>query len=294
VGLESLLYIINLNQPEIFLNLSFWFWMYLAVVMAFWYDLHFKNPGALARAKARHESVNHWLRRALRVWSSAFWDRIEHFRRWRYFKHWQNYLILPGLTFWATAAMLYLDFGQKGTQQVFVVLSSAALITTFLYLKEIFRRRKDEVDSDAFVALSVVKIYTAGLLFGAGLAITRRFCLGEWLYAALVLCLTFLLVYQALFQHAFIRLFTIGVALLIAAAMAIIAYFVYIYWGYNFYTAAIFMAAFYNLFWGVFHYYLDHALTQRVFWEIFAVSLLVAAMVIQATNFRARLLDSCF
>jgi hypothetical protein len=294
-GLEALAYILNLNQVRIFLNLSFWLWLYLAVLMVFWYDLHFKNPGALARARARHESVPHWLNRAVKIWSSAFWERIEHFRRWKYFQHWQNYLLLPGLAFWATVTMLYLNIGSWNwkIQQIFILLSGVALIFCYGYLKEIFRRRKDVVDNDAFVTLSVVKVYTAGMLYGAGMGLMRRYCLSPWLFVGLIFSLTFLLVYQALFQHRLIRFSTLMITLAIAGAMSGVGYLVYRFWGYNFYTAAIFMAACYNLFWGTFHYHLDHSLTRRVFVEILAISLLVGFMVLQVTNFKAEILGAC-
>jgi ABC-type enterochelin transport system permease subunit len=82
-------------------------------------------------------------------------------------------------------------------------------------------------------------------------------------------------------------------SLLIALIMGIIGQVVYVYWGYNYFTAAVFLTACYNFFWGVFHYRLDKALTRKAFWEILIVSLIIGSMVISVTNFSARLLDSC-
>lgn len=293
LSLQALIYILNLNQINIFLHLSLWVWILLAVLMAFWYDLHFKNPGSLARAKKRHENVTHWLGRTLKIWFTAFWDRIEHFRRWKYFKHWQNYLLLPGMTFWATVTLFYLNFGQFKPQQIFALFSSAALIVTYWYLKEIFHRRKDAVDEDIFIALSVIKIYTIVILYSAGMGLMRYFCLSPMLFTLLIFSLTFLLVYQALFQNSLIKPVNLAWTLLIAAVVSAAGYFVYVYWGYNYYTAGILLAAFYNLLWTSFHYYLDHSLTKRAFWEILAISLLIAFMILQVTNFKARILGAC-
>ena len=126
----------------------------------FLYDLHFKNPGALSRAIKRHETVAYWLHRSCKILFSAFWDRIYHIRSWRYFKHFQNYLLLPGIIFWSTVSLLYLNLGRTEVQQTFILLSSIALIITYWYLKEIFRRKKEIVDHDIFVVLSVVKLYS--------------------------------------------------------------------------------------------------------------------------------------
>ena len=75
--------------------------------------------------------------------------------------------------------------------------------------------------------------------------------------------------------------------------MAAVGQVVYVYWGYNYFTAAVFLTACYNFFWGIFHYHLDKSLTWRAFWEILIISLIMGGMVISVTNFHARLLDSC-
>jgi hypothetical protein len=66
-----------------------------------------------------------------------------------------------------------------------------------------------------------------------------------------------------------------------------------IFWGYNYFTGAVFLAVFYNLLWGIFHYSLDRALNFKVFLEIAVISLLLASMVFSVTNFKAKLLDGC-
>ncbi len=139
----------------------------------------------------------------------------------------------------------------------------------------------------------MVKIYAVGVLYAAALSWLRYNCLPAWYFSVEVLCFTFLLIYQALYQHRRVNFYTIASALIIAVLMAIIGQLVYVRWGYNYFTGAIFMTAAYNLFWGVFHYRLDGALTRQSFIEILLISVLVAAMVISVTNFRARILDGC-
>lgn len=292
-GFEALAYIVNLNEPIIFLKAAFFIWLYFALKISLLYDLHFKNPGALKRAKARHESISHWLRRSFKVVLSAFWDRISHLLKKHHWLQFQNYLILPGMLFWATVILIYVDFNNHKLQQVLILLSGLALVLNYWYLKEAFLRKTEKVDRDIFAGLAAVKIYAVATVYAATLAIMRRFCLDSQLFVAAIFSLTFLAVYQALFQHKLLGIKNVLWTIAISAAQAFAAYFVYRYWALNFYTAAIVMAALYNLLWGTFHYYLDKALTKKVFFETLIICALIALMVLSVTNFKARLLDAC-
>jgi hypothetical protein len=292
-GFQALIYILNLNQIGIFLQVAFWIWIYLWFKISLLYDLHFKNPGALARAKARHESIPHWLKRSFRIWITALWNRFEHIFKWKNLRQCLNYLLLPGFVFWATTAIFYVNLGQIQIQQIYAWLSTVALVVAFWYLKEAFSRRKEVVDKDIFVALSVVKIYAVAVSYAATMAIMRRFCLEPWLFSLGIFSLTFLFIYQALFQHKKININTMLVTMVIAGVLATLGYFVYINWGFNYLTAAIFMTAFYNLFWGAYHYHLDRALTKKAFLEILLICLLIAYLVLTNTNFKAKILDGC-
>ena len=293
LSLQSLIYIVNLNQIVTFLHLALWIWIYLWVVIFLLYDLHFKNPGALARAKFRHESVTHWFSRSVKITISAFWERISHLRKWQEVRQYLNYLLLPGFIFWATVGIFYVSLGQVKLQEIYALLSTIALGLHYWYLKETFFRHKEVVDEDVFVAMSVVKIYGIALVYAASFVLTRRYCLEPHYFVTAVFCFSFLLIYQALFQHNLIKINTIITTIAISAVLGVLAYFVYINWGYNYLTAAIFLAAFYNLFWATYHYHLDKTLTAKAFFEIFLICMLVAFLVLSNTNFKARILDGC-
>ena len=267
-GFEALVYILNLNQPVIFLYLAFGIYFYLALKITLLYDLHFKNPGALARATARHESVNHWLYRSIRIVATAFWDRFRHMRRWESFRQWLNYLLLPGLIFWSTVCLFYLNFGRQSIQQVFVCLSAAALVVSYWYLKEVFQRKNEVVDNDVFVVMSAAKVYAAFLIFTAALGISRHFCLPEHLFLLGVFGLTFSLIYQALFQHQRINLKNLGLNLVLSFLLCLVAHLVFVYWGLNYFTGGIFLTAWYNFFWNLFHHKLDHNFSWSYFFSI--------------------------
>lgn len=294
-GFEALIYIINLNQPVLFLKAAFAIYLYLAFTITLLYDLHFKNLGSFKSAKARHESVPHWLRRSLKILISTLSGRVSHLMRAHHWLNFQNYLILPGLLFWPTVILFYINASaiSHRSQQVIAFLSGVALIVTYWYLKEAFLRKTEKVDRDIFAGLAAVKIYASAITFGGSLAIMRRFCLPASYFSVAIFCLSFLLIYQALFQHKLLEIKNLAWTILISAIQATIGYFIYRFWGYNFYTAAVVMTASYNLMWGTFHYHLDRALTKEVFAEILLICLLAALMVFSVTNFKARLLDGC-
>lgn len=299
-GFEALLAIINLNQPVIYLQTAFWIFLYLMLMIVFLFDLHFKKSGSWQRAKQKHTNIPSSVHRHTRIVFTAFWDRFEHLRRWAYIRQWLHFLLLPGFIFWATISLFFTNYSiflssshYWYTQQTLALLSSVALVADYWFLKEVFYRRREVVDSDIFVVLTVIKIYAAGILFAAALAMLRFYCLNPLYYSLEVFGYTFLLVYQALYQHRRINHYTITITLLISLMMGLIGQMVYIYWGYDYYTGAIFMTACYNLFWGIFHYRLDRSLTKQTFIEILAISILVAAMVMTTTNFHARILDGC-
>lgn len=288
-GLEILAVVVNLNQPQIFLEIAFAIYIYLVLKMAFLYDLHFKNPGAMSRAVKRHESIPHWLKRSLKILLSASWDRIHHMRSWSYFKHFQNYLLLPGVIFWSTVAMLYLNLGRTVLQQTFVLLSSIALVIVYWYLKEIFSRKKEILDHDIFAILSVIKLYAAFVTFSSTLGIIRFFGLSQNIFGLAIFALSSLLVYQALFQHGLVRLKNLLVGLFIALILMLVSFWVYSNWGLNYFTAGGFLMVVYNFCWSLFHHHLDKTFNLKSFFELLIISTLLAIMLFSVTNFQAKL-----
>ena len=292
-GFEGLIAILNLNQPDVYARTAFYVGLFYIFQIFLLYDLHLKNPGSFKRAKDLHQGMSHWFVKGCKIVSSALWDRCAHLREGKFFRLWLNYLVLPGMIFWASIAILFVNFGFYRIQQIFVLLSGAALFLNYWYLKEIFSRGRERVDRDIFVAMSVVKVYASAIVYGAIIVMVRRYCLDAHYLTLAVFCCTFLLIYQALFQHRLINIQNLAITLAIAIVMSFIGYGVLVFWGYNYFTAAVFMAACYNLLWAVFHYHLDKALTWSAFWEIFAISVIICAMVFSITNFRARILDDC-
>jgi hypothetical protein len=295
-GLEVLVKIINLNQTLWFLKAGLVIWLFLAFKIGLLYDLHFKNPGALKRAIKKHESIEHWLLRSCKVMVSALLDRFSHLATKDHWLKFQNYLILPGILFWSTVIWIYKNSSpitDRPLQQFFVLLSGLALVVLFWYLKEVFLRKTEKLESDVIAGLAVVKIYTAVIAFGATFAIFRRFCLASDLFVLAIFCISFLLIYQALFQHKLVKIFNLIWTLVISGLMGIMSYFIYRFWALNPYTAMLVMGAGFNALWGIFHYKLDGALTKKALFETLLICLVLVLMLASVTNFKEKILNAC-
>lgn len=293
-GFEALVHILNLNQVAVYIQTAFLIYFYLVFHIIILFDLHFKTTGSWQRAQKRHENVSHYVLRRVKVFLSAISDRLSHFRSLKYFVDWLHCLVLPGIIFWSTVTIFFVNLGHTKIEQLFLLLSGAALVLNYWYIKEVFYRRKEKIDGNIFISLSLVKIYAVTMAFGASLVLVRYYCFPSEYFILSTFSLTFLLVYQSLFQHKMVNFTNIFITLFIAAAMSGVAYLVLLYWGYNYFTAAILMSAGYNLFWGIFYHHLGKVLTLRAFLEILVISLLIAAMMLSVTNFKARISGGCF
>lgn len=293
LGYQALIYIINLNQTSIFVQVALALYVYLMLKILLLYDLHFKSRGSLARARLKHGGITRVMERNFKIYFSTLLNRTSHLWQRRNFGLYFNYLLLPTLIFWSTTIIIYLNFGFFKFQQFFAFFSTLGAALLYWNIKEIFSRKKEIVDSDIFVMLTVCKIYAAAVTFGAAMAILRNFCLPPQYFSLIVFCVSFSLIFQALFQHRLTTVKNLTAAFFISLAQALTAFFVYANWGFNFYTAAAFLTVTYNLLWGSFHYYLDRALSLKAFVEILFISLIVGAMLFGVTNFKARLLDGC-
>ncbi len=292
-GLLALIHIINLNQPVIFLHTAFWIWVYLWFKITLLYDLHFKNLHSLSKAKVRHEKIAHWLKRNLKICFSTLWFRFEHLWTWHFLKNWITYLLLPGMIYWSAVSLFYVNLGRPHIQEVFAVLTSVAIGIHFWALKEIYIKKDENLGHKIFMALSVVKIFAAAVVFGAALSITRYFCLESYYFALAIFSLSFLLIYQSLFQQKTAGIKNILVSLLVASLMSFFAYVTYTMWGYNYFTAALFLTAIYNFFWSCFHLHLNRALTKKAFLETLTFTLVIIFILFSVTNFKAKILDGC-
>ena len=132
-GFEALIYILNLNQPFIYLQVAFWIFAYLVFNVAFYYDISVKKPGAHERARLKYVNISRGFLRSIKIVWTVSVERFGHFRKWRHLRQWLHFLLVPAFIFWATFTLIYVNFGNIRIQQLLAMLSSVALIVDFPY-----------------------------------------------------------------------------------------------------------------------------------------------------------------
>jgi len=273
IGLEGLLYINNLYQPVLYVQLSAIIYLFLLLWLVFIFDLHYKTP--LGPGLNMTQALKH---------------RFRYMLRWEHFRHFQNYMILPGIIYWGSIIVIGINFGHGKLQQYVVIASGLALIGCYSLFKEIFHNKETPISSRSFLVLSYAKLYAAWLIYSAALGIVWFYCFPANVFYLVVYLVTFMLLYQALFQFAAVNyrniLFTAVISLVVAAA----SIFVYKFWNVNYFSAGLFLTAIYNLFWGLMYHSAKKTLRREVVLEQLAIFTLIVVMVFGVTDFHARIL----
>lgn len=281
LGFEAVSYSIGIYQLRQSLYLSFYIYAFHIFWLTFLFDLHFKKRNVLAGLRLNH-------RGAKLLWE-GFKQRCEHVRNWQYLRHYQNYLVLPGLLYWSCVVLLFLNPFNAGLKQALVLFTTLAMAVAYWFMKEHVNRRLETLDWWIKI-LAVVKLFAAFLVYAALVGVTFHYGYDATFLLLATSTLTFLLVYQALFQH---RLLTFSIFLwivIIALVMAIVSLWVYGNWNTQYFTAGVVMLAVYNTLWGILHHYLDHSLTRKVVFEYLVMMVLVISILFASHNFNQRII----
>lgn len=224
--------------------------------------------------------------------------------KWEHFIHFQNYLILPGIIYWTTVVLIFLNPFDELVKQAWIVLSTLCLGVSFWYLKTVFYAHK-QAGKKPKQLIFLIKLYGSYLAFAAALGIAKYygpiseslraenpgyFAVDSLWLGALVFSIVFLLMHQALFQHHYLGhaelKFLLGAGMVMGAA----GFFVNQFWNVNYYSGALVLAALYNTFWGlVQHKYVDRDITREIVYEYLAVLFVILVIVIGSTNFGQKL-----
>ena len=169
-----------------------------------------------------------------------------------------------------------------------IVLGSACMMVAYWYMKEFFSRRL-EAHELGIKILAFVKIFAAFFIYSAIFGLTIFFDLGVWFAVTAVFATTFLLIYQALFQHKLLSFKIYFQILGISMLTALIAWWVYDFWNHNYLTAALVVLGIYNTFWGILHHSLEKSLTKKVIVEYLFMMALILSILFASHNFGARI-----
>ncbi len=274
VGFEGLIKIENLYQPILFIQLSGIIYLILFIWMHFLFDLHFRKRQPFVSMVQQIKG------------------RFEHFLVWENFRHFQNYLVLPGTIYWGSVVLIGINFGHHGLQQAIAVCSSLGLICTYAFFGKLLGHQIDVSNEVEFLILTYVKIYSAWLLFAGSLGITWYYCFPQSTYYLTVFMVSFILLYQALFLFHATSFWNVlraaGIALIVTAFSVVVFH----VWNVNYFTAGLFLTAIYNFLWTLLFHSIRRTLTPAVIIEQLAFLALMLIMVFGATNFRERI-DRC-
>jgi len=281
LGFEALSFSIGIYQLKSSLFLSFYIYAFHILWLTFVFDLHFKERGIIDVIKLNH--------RGLKLFWEALKLRFKYMANWQHWRHYQNHLVLPGLAYWSTVILLFLNPFNSGLKQALVIFATITMAVGYWFFHEHISRHLEVVNWGIKI-LSVVKLFVAFMVYSALVGVTSYFGYDVWFLLLATFTLTFLLIYQALFQH---NLLTFSIFLwivIIAMVMAIVSMWVYGNWNAQYFSAGVVMLAIYNTLWGLLHHYLDRSLTRTVVLEYLVMLLLVISILFASHNFNQRVL----
>jgi len=274
-GFEVLQSIMRAYELAAYLWASLAVYAALVFMQSFVFDLHIK------RAATYQGVANNFLH--------ALKRRFDYMLKWSHWVHYQNYLILPGIVYWSTIVLIFLNPFHDSLKQTWIIISTIALASAFWYLKTIFYEH-GSAHPNTRQQIFLVKLYASYVSFAGALGVTRFFGYEAEIFGVTVFCLTFLLVYQALFQHHNVSFETQKFILFISAVLGLVAFAVYIFWNSNYFTGALVITAVYNTAWGLTHHkFMDRDLSRKIVYEYAAVLFLVLVVVFSITNFAERI-----
>ncbi|MEJ0020968.1 MAG: hypothetical protein WDN47_00105 [Candidatus Doudnabacteria bacterium] len=281
LGFEALSYIVGIYQLNTGLFVAFYVYAFHIFWLTFLFDLHLKKRSVLAAAGLDHKG-------AQMVWNACK-ERVRHVFQWEYFRHYQNYLVLPGLLYWATVILIFLNPFNTLLKQSVIFSASIAMTVAYWFIKEHFSKRL-EAQYHWITVLALVKLFTAFLIYSAVIGVTFHYGYDVGFLLPAVVTITFLLVYQALFQHNLLSFPIFIWIVILALVMGIVSVWVYNYWNTEYFTAGLVMVAVYNMLWGILHHYLDKTLTQKVVFEYLAMMILIISFLFASHNFNQRVI----
>ena len=281
LGFEAVSYAIGIYQLKSSLYLSFYIYAFHIFWLTFLFDLHFKKRGVLANARLNHQGA--------KMFWEAFKQRVAHVRNWEYWRHYQNYLVLPGVLYWSVVILLFLNPFKFGVKQAIILSASFAMSVAYWFMKEHVSRALEH-QAEWIKVLGLVKLFAAFLIYSAILGVTFNQGFDGWFLLTSTLTLTFLLVYQALFQHRLLNFEIFLWIVIISFVMGIVSLWVYQNWDTQYFSGGLVMLAVYNMLWGILHNYLDKTLNRRVVWEYLVMMVLVISVLFASHNFGQRVL----
>lgn len=280
VGFQALSYVINLYQLSDALYLALAIYILHLIWLMFIFDLHLKDRGNMASARDTH---NGW-----RIFRQALKLRFRYMMNWHHVRHFQNHLVLPGLLYWSCVILIFLNPFKYNLKQGMIIATTAAMNIGFWYMKEHVSRKME--DGYSWIRmLSLVKLFAAFMTYSAMLGVTIHFGYEPSFLVLGIFTLTFLLIYQALFQHNLLTFSSFLWIVTISLVMALVSIWVYLFWNTQYFTAGLVLLSIYNTMWSILHHHLDKNLTKKLVFEYLLMTALIISFLLTTHNFNQRI-----
>lgn len=279
-GFQSLDLILDLYQVQTYFAVAWYVYIFHIFWLMFIFDLHFKYAGHLEHHRTRFEGVG--------LFWQSFKSRIKHLYHWTYIRRYLNYLILPTVMFWSVIILMYLNPFHQLFKDVLIILTTGAMSVMYWYFKESFSHHM-ELHKTGLKILSLVKIYSAFIGFTAIMALGWYFGLSLSVLVPSVFIITFLLLYQNLFQHRLLTISLYPVMFMFSTLVTLVFVLIFQSWNVNYYTAGLFVVVVYTACWSVIHKYLDNELTWPVFWEHLFMLVVLISIILSTHDFQGRI-----
>lgn len=279
-GFQALDLILGIYQVAAYFTVSWYVFAFHVFWLTFIFDLHLKRSGHLAHARVHFKG-------ARMVWE-AFKNRTRHLYHWNYLRHYLNYLILPSILYWSVIILMYLNPFHELFKDALIIISTATIAVIYWHLKEAFSHHM-ELHRTGLKILGLAKIFTAYLFYTALIASGWYYGLDLSVLLPIVFILSFLLLYQALYQHRLLRWDVYPAILIFAMFMALVFASVFQNWNVNYYTAGLMVGVVYNGAWSVLHRYLDRTLTWKILWEYVFMLIVLISLILATHDFQGRI-----
>jgi hypothetical protein len=288
-GFESLAFLTGIFQLRYFLNISVAIYIYMIWSTTVTFDLKLKVPRAWEKSNYYYHHTKQWFvwRIAKMLWR-ALKMRFAYLSRWKNWRNFQYYLILPAILYWAVVVLIFLNPFRGPTKQIIALAGALLLAVEMWFLKFIFTNQTTTSRQVRSLMFSVMAI-TAFLVYSALLGLTWYLGLPDHFFIVTAWLLAFLLLYQSFFRESLASFPNLRLVFLGSVIAAVVAYLEIKYWTVNYYSAGLLLAAIIYLFWGLVSNYLHKRLSRQLAWQYLLVFLLAVMYALATTNFHSRI-----
>jgi len=285
---ETLSFLTGIYQIRTFVNIALLYYFGLVAFTGFVFDLRLKPMPGLKKSE---KDLRHFSQRIVWAWEdfvSASKIRFHYLFSWEQWRHYFNYLILPGILYWSVVALIFLHPFLSINKQAFSIVGTVLVSIAIWYMKTIFTNY-DRASVQLRYLMLTVTVFTAFLAFSAALGLAWYFGLSASWYAVTVLAAGSLLMYQSAFQRRMVTLRSLkyivsgGIGIYFASSV------VFLYWSVNFYSAGLLLGGLLYFYWSVVLQYLQKRLTKKMFLEYLLIFIFILIFVLTTTNFGARI-----